>query len=293
LRVITPLAAVPKELTKFRAIHDLRALNDHVPPSFGYLSYASLDDLFFRLRFAPPGCFLWKVDLTNAFRHIRLSPQAQTLAGFELDGCFYADLCLPFGSRVAPVIFNYLAEGLHWILLRCGITFLLHYLDDFFGYHLSFEGCKRVMDTFFFIASCLGVSINPDKCSGPSTRITILGIEIDTRTMQARLSDERRSRMLDELLLLQQRGTCSRKGTRAHHRAVGIRLQSHSPRVTLPPKPLGRPRPTPRHTRRHPPQAPLARRSRHRLVDSPPARMERRPPLATSPTPAGDCLDGR
>ncbi len=49
---------------------------------------------------------MWKADLANAFRNIRLSPLASKLAGFELDVVTYVDLCMPFGSRVAPVIFN-------------------------------------------------------------------------------------------------------------------------------------------------------------------------------------------
>ena len=64
---ITPLAAVPKDRVKFRAIHDLRALNDLVPKAYGHLSYSSLDSLFEDLESLPPGAFLWKADLANAF----------------------------------------------------------------------------------------------------------------------------------------------------------------------------------------------------------------------------------
>jgi len=125
---ITPLAAVPKGRDQLRAIHDLRALNDLVPPSFATLRYATLDTLFDDLSQLPAGASLWKADLANAFRNILLSPLASKLAGFELDGVTYVDLCMPFGSRVAPVIFNYVAEALHWILSRKGVRQFIHYL---------------------------------------------------------------------------------------------------------------------------------------------------------------------
>nr|XP_031860706.1 uncharacterized protein CI109_003749 [Kwoniella shandongensis]KAA5527778.1 hypothetical protein CI109_003749 [Kwoniella shandongensis] len=211
LQFCLPLAAVPKERSKLRAIHDLRALNDLVPKDFGYIAYSDLDDLLLALSSAPVGCFLWKVDLSNAFRHLRLCLGAQFCAGFSLDGIFYRDLCMPFGSRVAPFSFNLLAEALHWILLKCGASRLFHYLDDFYGFTTSLESARWTMSLFFTICSCLGISVNQKKCLGPSTRLIILGIEVDTVAMVARLDSTRVERIRSELLDLIRRQTGSRK----------------------------------------------------------------------------------
>ena len=189
---VCPLAAVPKELTKFRAIHDLRPINSFVPREYGTLRYSSLDELYARLRLSPG--FLWKTDLSNAFRHIRLSAQAQRLARFTLDGTFYTDLCLPFGSRVSPFIFNLLAEALHWILQKAGIPFVLHYLDDFFGVCDTAAAAAWVMDVFFKLTSCLGIKVNKAKCEGPASCLIILGIEIDGHKLTARIDDQRKHR---------------------------------------------------------------------------------------------------
>ena len=47
----------------------------------------------------------------------------------------------------------------------------------------------------------LGLPLHPEKLEGPATRLTILGIELDSETLQARLPVERRDRivtLLDE-----------------------------------------------------------------------------------------------
>ena len=43
----------------------------------------------------------------------------------------YIDTALPFGLRLAPKIFSAVADALEWILQHYGVSFILHYLDDF------------------------------------------------------------------------------------------------------------------------------------------------------------------
>ena len=49
----------------------------------------------------------------------------------EWKNSIYLDTYLPFGLRSAPKLFNVLAELLVWIFQRNGVTFSIHYLDDF------------------------------------------------------------------------------------------------------------------------------------------------------------------
>ena len=64
------------------------------------------------------------------------------------------------------------------------MSHLLHYLDDYIMMgSAGSEECN--VNTATFLATCnrLGVSIVPDKCKGPATRLTYLGIEVDTSEM--------------------------------------------------------------------------------------------------------------
>lgn len=100
-------------------------------------------------------------------------------------------------------------HGRSWIVLfSCQYNFHLqyhscnnmaftHYLDDFItvGRRGSSEcefNCKLISDR-------LGVPLTKDKCEGLVTRITFLGIEIDSLAMELRLPSDKLHRLQDEL----------------------------------------------------------------------------------------------
>ena len=88
---------------------------------------------------------------------------------------------LPFGLRLAPKIFNAVADALNWYLHQCGIPHVLHYLDDFII--IGPPGspiCQESMSTLDRVCAELGIPIAEHKRDGPSTCIVFLGIEIDT-----------------------------------------------------------------------------------------------------------------
>ena len=69
-----------------------------------------------------------------------------------------------------------------------GINFLLHYLENFdtFGPPNS-PVCQNNVNTFVQMFSEWGIPLLPDKLEGSSTCLTVLGIELDSMTLQARL----------------------------------------------------------------------------------------------------------
>ena len=95
--------------------------------------------------------------------------------------------------RSAPFIFNQFAEGWHWILQHNhGVRFLLHYLDDFLtaGAPASSE-CQRNLHVIEAPASLLGIPLAAEKVEGPTSRLTFLGIELDTTSFTARLPNDK------------------------------------------------------------------------------------------------------
>ena len=71
---------------------------------------------------------LAKIDIQSAFRLLSAHPADRHL---KWNGNIYVDMCLPFGLRSAPKLFNVLADLLEWIARVQGIYYILHYLDDF------------------------------------------------------------------------------------------------------------------------------------------------------------------
>ena len=80
-----------------------------------------------------------------------------------------------------------------WILTHnYGINFLLHYLDDFhtLGPPNS-PVCQNIVNTCVQLFSEWGIPLHPNKLEGPSTCVMILGIELDSMTLQARLPQDK------------------------------------------------------------------------------------------------------
>lgn len=69
---------------------------------------------------------LAKVDIKNAYRMVPVHPEDRSLLGMIWDGALYVDASLPFGLRLAPKIFNTLADTLEWILKQEGVSCVFH-----------------------------------------------------------------------------------------------------------------------------------------------------------------------
>ena len=149
----------------------------------------------------------------------------------------YVDACLPFGLRSAPYLFNRLSQAIHWILTNnYGDQHLLHYLDDFLtagpadspvcSHNLNamlnlsqninasvktskIEGPSTPIT--FLGSQNINASVKTSKIEGPSTPITFLGIHLDTVTMEASITAERKDSLLQELHNLYPRHKCTKR----------------------------------------------------------------------------------
>eukprot|EP00731_Ephydatia_muelleri_P032743 Em0024g287a len=119
---------------------------------------------------------------------------------------------LPFGLRSAPKIFNAVADALEWCLSTDGIRHVFHYLDDFvvLGAPGSDE-CSRALEKLRSRCTELEIPLAAHKCEGPSTKITFLGIVIDTSVGELSLPAEKLNHLRDLLEDWGDRKSCSLK----------------------------------------------------------------------------------
>ena len=202
---------------KWRLITDLsfpqgHSVNDGIDPSLCSLAYTTVDDIAAVVAQLGKGALLAKVDIESAYRLIPVHPQDRPLQAVRWDGNIYIDPMLPFGLRSAPKIFNAVADALHWYLHQSGIPLVYHYLDDFviIGPPHSSQ-CAQSLHILDRVCSTLNIPMASHKHEGPSTCLTILGIEIDTVSGQLRLPADKLNRLS---VLLQDWGdkkACSRK----------------------------------------------------------------------------------
>ena len=105
-----------------------------------------------------------KIDIKSAFRLLPVHPADRHLLMMSWNNSVYIDMCIPFGLRSAPKLFNVAADLLQWIAEHNKVTPLLHYLDDFLtlGPPQS-EVCHHNLATLKLLCHSLGVPLALEK----------------------------------------------------------------------------------------------------------------------------------
>ena len=205
---ISRFGVIPKshQQNKWRLIVDLsypkgRSINDGIPKELCSMTYITIDDAITKILTLGSGTLLAKIDIKSAFRLMPVHPADRHLLAMEWKSGVFIDACLPFGLRSSPKLFNILADILAWILEQQGVSYLLHYLDDFLtiGRPLTSE-CLNNLTRMKQVCQLLNVPLAIEKVEGPSTCLDFLGILLDTVRMEARLPDDKMSRLKAEVI---------------------------------------------------------------------------------------------
>ena len=172
-----------------------RSVNDGIPKHLCTMTYITIDDAIKKINTLGPGTRLAKIDIKSAFRLIPVHPDDRHLLAMEWRGAVFIDNCLPFGLRSAPRLFNTAANLLEWILVHQGITFVLHYLDDFLTVgSAGTPECHQNLQLLIQVCRMLGIPLATEKVEGPATELEFLGILLDSTRMEARLPEDKFSR---------------------------------------------------------------------------------------------------
>lgn len=100
-----------------------------------------------------------------------------------------------------------------WILVNGhDISELMHYLDDFItAGPPSSDLCARNLHTSLSVCRSLGLPLHPNKCVGPSTRLVVLGIQLDSIEQTARLPAEKLEALRDLICSWRPQRWCTRR----------------------------------------------------------------------------------
>ena len=198
--ICSPIGAVSKKgSTKVRVIHHLSfpfggdSINSQVSELNCVIS--SFDDAMKLVVAAGRGAWLSKIDVVAAYRCIPVRSADRHLLGIMWRGLFYFDCVLPMGLASSCAIWEWFATALEWIIIHSGInTTCTHYIDDGFfvcAPSRTLRYATAQLAAILGIYRVLGIPVSVEKLFGPVTRLPYLGIEVDTMSMTARLSDER------------------------------------------------------------------------------------------------------
>ena len=120
--------------------------------------------------------FLYKIDVSRAFRHVKVDPGDYDLLGLEWNG-HYVDTCVPFGKRHGSQIFQRLINAVRYVMRHKGFT-IIDYIDDYVGVpSVAWASFRALLD----LMMQLGLTVSDKKLVRPATQATCLGILIDTK----------------------------------------------------------------------------------------------------------------
>ena len=95
------------------------------------------------------GCYLYKVDFSKAFRHVKLDPIDYDLLGLR-HGHYYVDTCLPFGFCYGSALFQCLSDAVCHMMCQRGFD-VINYIDDVIAVDIS----SKIFDSFYTLQNLL------------------------------------------------------------------------------------------------------------------------------------------
>lgn len=218
--IVSPIGVVTKKLsTKLRVIHHLSwpriartsdSINTHISEKDSKTTLQSFDDAITILcqlhsnanvnvktttiatTTAPNSVLLSKIDVKSAYRLVPIHPDDWHLLGIHWKEKYYYDKCLPFGLASSCQLWERVATAVHWIIShRLGITTMVHYIDDYLLISANNKLAATQLKYVIKVFTLLGVPLALDKLEGPCTKLTFLGISIDTASATVSLDDPR------------------------------------------------------------------------------------------------------
>lgn len=157
----------------------------------------SISDLITRLQLLGPGAYIWKADLSRAYRQLRLDPVDVPLMAIQFKGEFFLDLCPPFGCRSSAAACQRTSAAVVYLMSQAGFN-TLAYLDDFAAAESDLAAGENSFHHFRAITSSLGLQLAEKKCFSPSQKLEWLGFDIDTVAMSVAIPREKLQAVIDE-----------------------------------------------------------------------------------------------
>ncbi len=213
----SPCFIVPKKGGGLRPILDLRVLN------------RALHKLPFKMRTRrliikciQPQDWFAAIDLKDAYFHVSILLRHRPFLRFAFEGRAWQYRVLPFGLSLSPRVFTKVVEGALTPLQEVGVR-ILNYLDDWLLLAQSREQLGDHRDLVLRHLSQLRLWVKWEKSKlSPVQRISFLGVELDSVSMTARLTEERAQAVLNCLSSFRGRNVIPLKRFLAARAAVSL-----------------------------------------------------------------------
>ena len=209
---INGIMCVPKPNGAVRVINNLsapegRSVNEGINSDEFPAPMSSTVKWLRILNKAGRGCWIFKCDWADAYKHLAVCDDDIALQWFSWLGKYFAELCLIFGTTSSVGLYDRLAKVV-CLLVRTISRFpedmMEQHLDDNFGAAPAGSwDLHRLDDTYQWVAKEIGVQLaprdDPGKSFAPCHSGVILGVEYDTVSWTWAVPQERLDRILATL----------------------------------------------------------------------------------------------
>ena len=154
------------------------------------LNYPSVDSIVNSLKSMGPNAQIYKIDISRAFRHIRIDPGDLDLLGLKHEQLFI-NRRLPFGFWHRSVFFQRCTDAIRFIMKdRFHFPYLYNYINDLVYTGLP-EDIYDSYNTLTHLLQELGLEISQSKLVAPTSCAVCLGIEINTVDRTLKIPQEK------------------------------------------------------------------------------------------------------
>ena len=185
------------------------------------LTSPTVDDITSELKRLGRGTLLYNIDVSRAFRHVKVDPGDYDLLG--LHWCHaYVDTCVPLGTRHRNQIFQRLSDAVRYIMRQRGFR-IIDYIDDYINFGVL-AVARALFASLFALMKQLGLTVGDKKLVAPSTQVVCLGVLIDTEKGTVSIPPEKLRQINDMVKEWLTKETCTKRQLQS---LLGLLLYVH------------------------------------------------------------------
>ena len=157
------------------------------------------EDLATALLAAPGSAHMFCIDLSRAYRQLRVDPQDWPLLGLAWNNSFFLDRALAFGGRWHAAACQRVTDALRYVVGKEGVS-VWPYLDDIAGLSVDLDTTTKHFSRLRQIMANLGLQEAVNKAIPPTQRMLWIGIIFDAQQMTMTMPEQKLRRALSTVL---------------------------------------------------------------------------------------------
>ena len=181
------------------------SVNDLIPDYFKRCELPTFQQVLQWLMALGSKAFVAAIDLTQAWKQLRIAPEDRWMLCWQYNGKFYQEKGLPFGLAIAVRLFTIFNKGYaHAVKTslpatipedQLGTPIAIHYIDDITMGARSEVATAALLQHYLRRSEELGLRINAEKTQTPTQTPLILGFDYDLKRQTISIPDEKRQRL--------------------------------------------------------------------------------------------------